>query len=75
MVYFDHCGSNQKVWWQCEKGHIWKDTILHRTRGRNCPYCSNHRLLKGFNDFKTIAPHLIQECNYDKNIIMPNYFD
>ena len=64
-------GSNQKVWWKCEKGHIWEDTISHRTRGRNCPYCSNHRLLKGFNDFATIAPHLIQEWNYDKNIIMP----
>jgi len=23
-------GSNKKIWWQCEKGHVWKATILSR---------------------------------------------
>ena len=32
-------GSNKKVWWQCEKGHEWQDTISHRSNGRRCPQC------------------------------------
>jgi hypothetical protein len=32
-------GSNKQVWWQCEKGHEWPDTIVHRSGGRRCPKC------------------------------------
>lgn len=32
-------GSGKKIWWQCEKGHTWEDTISHRKEGRKCPYC------------------------------------
>lgn len=32
-------GSNQKVWWICNKGHEWQATIKSRTRGRGCPIC------------------------------------
>ena len=60
-------GSNKKVWWNCSKGHEWVDTIVHRTSGRNCPYCSNHLLLKGYNDLATVKPDLIREWNYTKN--------
>lgn len=31
--------SNQKVWWQCEKGHEWETTIANRSEGSNCPQC------------------------------------
>lgn len=60
-------GSNKNVWWVCSKGHEWQDTISHRTEGRNCPYCSNHRLLKGYNDLASRYPHLLNEWNYSKN--------
>ena len=46
-------GSGKKVWWQCEHGHEWEATIGSRTGGNGCPYCSNHRVLKGFNDIFT----------------------
>ncbi len=36
-------GSTYKVWWKCEKGHEWQATITNRTKGRNCPFCSNYR--------------------------------
>lgn len=50
-------GSGKKVWWQCEKGHEWKETVTHRTNmGCNCPYCSNHRVLRGYNDIATTHP-------------------
>lgn len=32
--------SNQKVWWQCSKGHEWEATCNDRTRGFGCLRCS-----------------------------------
>ncbi|MGL4451781.1 MAG: zinc-ribbon domain-containing protein [Sarcina sp.] len=34
--------SGKKVWWKCRKGHEWKAIIASRTRGSNCPKCSNN---------------------------------
>ena len=31
---------NQKVWWLCEEGHEWKDTIKGRIKGKGCPDCN-----------------------------------
>jgi len=61
-------GSNKKVWWICNKGHEWSNTPNHRTaRNDGCPYCSNHRVLSGFNDLATIAPKLAKEWNFSRN--------
>ena len=61
-------GSGQKVWWKCKYGHEWDEIISSRTkRQTGCPYCSNHRLLKGFNDMVTTNPEIAQEWNYKKN--------
>ncbi len=35
--------------------------------GRNCPYCSNQKILKGSNDLATVNPKLASEWNYEKN--------
>ena len=60
--------SNKKVWWICEKGHEYDDFVGHRVaRGTGCPYCSNHRVLAGFNDLKTINPKLAAEWHPYKN--------
>ncbi len=65
-------GSNKKIWWICSKGHEWETSISKRTiRNNNCPYCSNQRILKGYNDLATINPNLAQEWNYNKNSITP----
>lgn len=35
-------GSEKKVWWKCEKGHVWQSTICNRTlRNQGCPICNN----------------------------------
>ena len=60
-------GSNKAVYWVCSKGHSWKDTIAHRIAGRNCPYCSNHRLLVGYNDLATRNPTLAAEWHPIQN--------
>ena len=35
-------GSNKKVWWQCNDGHVWQAAIYSRTRqkGTGCPVCA-----------------------------------
>ena len=60
-------GSEKKVWWKCSKGHEWKATIVNRNKGRNCPYCSNRKVLKGYNDLQTVNLKLANEWNYEKN--------
>ena len=64
--------SRKKVWWLGKCGHEWDASVHARTSGSDCPYCSNKRLLKGFNDLATTHPQLLQEWNYQKNTIVPN---
>ena len=59
--------SIKKVWWKCNNGHEWQSKIANRNNGRNCPYCSNQKILKGSNDLSTINPNLASEWNYEKN--------
>lgn len=60
-------GSHKKIWWKCSKGHEWQASINNRNHGYGCPYCSNQKVLKGYNDLATINPELLSEWNYDKN--------
>ena len=63
-------GSGRKVWWICEFGHEYQATITNRskpTQSTGCPYCSNRKILIGFNDLKTTMPHLAKEWDYDLN--------
>lgn len=66
--------SGEVIWWVCDKGHEWQMAIRDRTTEENgCPYCSNHRLLSGYNDLATLAPWLVSEWNIDRNgRIMPD---
>lgn len=61
-------GSHKKVWWKCNKGHEWTAAISDRIKGNGCPYCGNKRILSGYNDIFTLAPNLIKEWDYSKNI-------
>ena len=63
--------SNLPYHWKCSLGHRWEDSASHRvTRDNACPYCSNHRVLEGFNDIKTTHPYLLDEWDYDKNNVL-----
>lgn len=59
--------SNKKVWWKCKYGHEWETIVGVRTLGRGCPYCSNQKLLAGYNDLATVNPELVDEWNFEKN--------
>jgi hypothetical protein len=63
-----NAGSHKKMKWKCSLGHIWEAAVFTRMRGKGdgCPFCSNHRVLVGFNDLTTTHPHLIPEVyNWD----------
>ena len=55
------CGSGQKAWWICDKGHEYETSIFTRTRGSKCPICAGKKVLAGFNDLATTHPQLIFE--------------
>ena len=61
-------GSGKKIWWKCEKGHEYEYTVSHRVYEKNgCPYCSNQKILEGYNDLATTNPDLLKYWDYDKN--------
>lgn len=55
-------GSHKKVRWVCSNygDHIWEASVPTRLRS-GCPYCSNRRVLKGFNDLASQYPNLAAE--------------
>ena len=61
-------GYNGGVWWICEKGHHWKARISSRVHLKTgCPYCSNRKVLQGYNDLQTLYPSLSSEWHPIKN--------
>lgn len=61
-------GSKKKVWWKCQHGHEYQTSVYSRTGlGTGCPYCSNQKVLQGYNDLLTINPQLASEWDYKKN--------
>ena len=68
--------SGIKAVWQCDKcpagqPHIWTTTVAKRTRGTQCPYCSN-RLVCLHNSIATSSPDVAKYWNYDKNSATPD---
>lgn len=56
--------TKKKLDWVCSKGHSFKASVGART-GRDetgCPYCSNKKVLEGFNDLKTTHPEIANEA-------------
>ena len=54
--------SNRRAWWICEKGHEYNTVIAHRTQSSSgCPYCSNRKVLAGYNDLATIKPKIAEQ--------------
>ena len=61
-------GSEIKRFWLCSKGHSFTQTPFQRTKsGHGCPYCSNQKVLKGFNDLGTTQPEVAKMWDYKKN--------
>lgn len=60
-------GSAAKLLWRCQSGHEWEATVPSRMRGRNCPICSNKKVVEGLNDFATLYPNLVQQWHHSNS--------
>lgn len=59
-------GSGKIVWWLCKKGHEWENSIVKRSFGQGCPYCSGRKACID-NCLQTINPALAKEWHPTKN--------
>ena len=67
--------SNKPVWWKCSAGHEWQAKIYNRSiNGHGCPYCSNQKVLAGYNDLETLFPEISKEWDFNKNQLKPSDF-
>jgi len=60
-------GSRRKVWWRCDRGHVWQASIQARTTGTGCPVCAGKVVLRGEGDLTTMFPHIAKEWHPTKN--------
>ena len=72
--------SHLKVWFKCNKGHECISTPKRRTRGDGCPVCAKDnlsqsimvgKLKKAGISFALKYPDLLNEWDYEQNIITP----
>ncbi len=65
-------GSKQKFTWLSNTcafpDHHWTATVekMAKMTGK-CLYCTNQRVLVGFNDLAVTHPHLVEEWDYERN--------
>lgn len=60
-------GTHKKVYWICDKGHSYEQSIANKVKGQGCPFCSGQKTLPGFNDLQTLYPELVKELHPTKN--------
>jgi hypothetical protein len=67
---------SERFLWICpQNGHSFKQILMKRIHGQNCPYCAGKAVLPGFNDLDTVAPELISSWDYVKNVgLLPSHF-
>jgi hypothetical protein len=59
-------GSNRKVWWVCEKGHVWQAKVRARRNGTGCPGCSGHQPTETGDSSQRMSPRSpTKECGGD----------
>jgi len=65
-------GSGKKMPWKCATyGHEWEAIVNDRTgKESKCPFCSNKKILTGFNDLQTTHPDLAQEADFDPTTVI-----
>ena len=64
-------GTHAVFTWRCQLGHQWQAAVNTRVSGRGCPYCSNTKVLVGFNDLKTKFPELASEAkDWDPSTVL-----
>ena len=53
VITGEYVNMNTKTQFMCERGHLWCVTPSQVLAGSKCPYCTNKKILPGFNDLWT----------------------
>ena len=57
-------GSGTRKQWKCTQGHLFLASSYDRCfRNQNCPYCTDRKLLPGFNDLTSRFPTIAAEAS------------
>jgi hypothetical protein len=65
--------SGFRVWWDCDKGHSWYNTVSSITlSGQGCSVCRGFQVWKGFNDLEFRFPDVAKSWDYNKNELTPD---
>ena len=60
--------THRKYWWRCPCGHEYEMVVKHRVEKQTqCPICSSHRVLEGFNDLAFKRPDIAKLWDYENN--------
>lgn len=59
--------GRRRIWWRCEKGHVWQASPDGRKKGEQCPFCSGRGLVPGTGDLMTLFPEIASEWHPTKN--------
>ena len=65
-------GQRVPLWWKCDKSHDYQSLPANILKGQRCPYCSNRRVLLGFNDLASQAPQTSIQWDRSSNGIDPS---
>jgi hypothetical protein len=61
-------GGATKWWWICSIGHAYRCSVPSRVLRYSCYYCTNRKVLTGYNDLATLRPDLASEWDLQKNM-------
>lgn len=61
-VYSDdeYINNHTDMWFYCSKQHRWQTKPASISKGNGCPYCSNKKILIGYNDIATTSPDIFK---------------
>ena len=57
-VIGEYINSKEPIDFQCSEGHVWSAQPNSILNGSGCPYCSNKKVLIGYNDLWTTHDHI-----------------
>ena len=65
-------GNGKSRKWKCAKGHIWTSKPEYRSQGRGCHYCTNQKVLAGFNDLASSFTEIANDAfGWDPKTVTP----
>ncbi len=64
--------SHKIVLWNYPCGHSYMAAVRERYKGKGCKYCTGRAVLKGFNDFASKHPDMVDEWDYERNDKLPD---